>query len=103
MKQLKWFDSDSFYVDLDIVNKDEMLELWKITRDIDAEWNVDAWKFKDNMLIIESFPLDYDLDIRLSFVHIIGEIEKRISDEDTDTSDEDKTKQVQKQSYYEEK
>ena len=39
-----------------------------------------CWTIKDDMLIIPSVYLDWDLDCRLAFVHLVGIVENRIEE-----------------------
>lgn len=47
-----------------------------------------CWTIKDNILIIPSGYLDWDLDCRLAFVHLVGIIENRIEESNIWNGDE---------------
>ena len=85
---MKWFDSQNYLLNLELMNQTELITLLRFLHFFTEKMEYQCWTIKDNILIIPSGYLDWDLDCRLAFVHLVGIIENRIEESNIWNGDE---------------
>ena len=93
-----WIGQNVYHLDLSILTREEIIELWKLSEEISVHWGHVAW-FKRGHIVFAQFPFYQDLELKIKLFHIVKEVEARVNEKSTYGQDED-SRMIQKVSYF---